>query len=109
MCSTRRCCGRAASTAASPSSRPTARGARRSCASTRAESDIQQLTQIARAMVGRWGMSDAIGAVAVAPSDGRGPFLPGAVEVSPHTQEMVDAEVRRIVETAHEQVLTLLR
>jgi cell division protease FtsH len=75
---------------------------------TGAESDIQQLTQIARAMVGRWGMSDAIGAVAVVPADGRAPFLPGAAEVSPHTQQMVDDEVRRIVERAHEQVLTLL-
>jgi cell division protease FtsH len=32
---------------------------------TGAESDIQNLTQIARSMVGRWGMSDAIGAIAV--------------------------------------------
>jgi cell division protease FtsH len=76
---------------------------------TGAESDIQQLTQIARAMVGRWGMSDAIGAVAVVPADGRGPFLPGVSEVSPHTQELIDEEVRRLVERAHEQVLTLLR
>ena len=36
---------------------------------TGAESDIQQLTQIARGMVGRWGMSDAIGPIAV--TDGR--------------------------------------
>ena len=28
---------------------------------TGAESDLQQLTQIARGMVGRWGMSDAVG------------------------------------------------
>ena len=44
---------------------------------TGAESDIQNLTQIARGMVGRWGMSDAIGAVAV--TDGRqdGALLPG--------------------------------
>ena len=37
---------------------------------TGAESDIQQLTEIARQMVGRWGMSDAIGLVAVLPADG---------------------------------------
>ena len=36
---------------------------------TGAESDIQNLTQIARGMVGRWGMSDAIGPIAV--TDGR--------------------------------------
>src|SRR5207237_8659669 len=45
---------------------------------TGAESDIQQLTEIARQMVGRWGMSTKIGPVAVTPVDGRGPFLPGA-------------------------------
>ena len=42
-----------------------------------AESDIQQLTQIARQMVGRWGMSEAIGPIAVLPADGQGPLLPG--------------------------------
>src|SRR5215217_1190141 len=35
---------------------------------TGAESDIQQLTQIARGMVGRWGMSEAVGPVTVASS-----------------------------------------
>src|SRR2546421_8061602 len=44
---------------------------------TGAESDIQHLTQIARSMVGRWGMSPAIGPIAVIPMDGMGPFLPG--------------------------------
>jgi cell division protease FtsH len=77
--------------------------------STGAESDIQQLTEIARLMVGRWGMSSAIGPVAVIPRDGAGPLLPGAAEVSPHTQQLVDEEVRRIVEEAHEQVVTLLQ
>ncbi|HEX4435722.1 MAG TPA: ATP-dependent zinc metalloprotease FtsH [Solirubrobacteraceae bacterium] len=75
---------------------------------TGAESDIQQLTQIARAMVGRWGMSTALGPIAVLPADGDGPWLPGASETSEHTQQMVDEETRRIVETAHEQVTALL-
>jgi cell division protease FtsH len=34
---------------------------------TGAEADIRQLTMIARQMVGRWGMSNAIGLVAVPP------------------------------------------
>ena len=76
---------------------------------TGAESDIQQLTEIARHMVGRWGMSQAVGPLAVIPTDGRGPLLPGASEVSEHTQQLIDEEVRRIVEEAHEQVLSLLR
>jgi cell division protease FtsH len=76
---------------------------------TGAESDIQQLTEIARHMVGRWGMSNKLGPLAVIPVDGRGPLLPGASEVSEHTQQLIDEEVRRIVEEAHEQVVALLR
>jgi cell division protease FtsH len=76
---------------------------------TGAESDIQQLTEIARHMVGRWGMSDAVGPLAVIPADGRSPLLPGASEVSEHTQQLIDEEVRRIVEEARQQVLALLR
>ncbi len=44
---------------------------------TGAESDIQHLTRIARHMVGRWGMSPAIGPIAVIPMDGMSPLLPG--------------------------------
>jgi cell division protease FtsH len=76
---------------------------------TGAESDIQQLTRIARSMVGRWGMSRAIGPIAVLPIDGVNPLLPGASETSEATQRMVDDEVRRIVEAAHREVTELLR
>jgi ATP-dependent Zn protease len=51
--------------------------------STGAESDIAYLTQIARQMVGRWGMSDKLGPVAVLASDGDGPVLPGTSQTSP--------------------------
>jgi cell division protease FtsH len=77
--------------------------------STGAESDIAQLTEIARQMVGRWGMSPAIGPVAVIPRDGSGPFLPAGSEVSPDTQRLVDDEVRRIVDESHKEVLALLK
>jgi cell division protease FtsH len=76
--------------------------------STGAESDIQQLTALARQMVGRWGMSDALGPVSVIPRDAIGPFLPGAAEVAPETQKIVDDEVRRIVGEAHAEVVALL-
>src|SRR5579862_4032143 len=75
---------------------------------TGAESDIQQLTQIARQMVGRWGMSSKIGAIAVIPSDGQGPLLPGVSDVSPETQQLIDEEVRKLVDAAHDEVLALL-
>jgi cell division protease FtsH len=75
---------------------------------TGAESDIEQLTGIARAMVGRWGMSRAIGPIAVLPSEARGPMLPGASETSPDTQRLIDQEVQRIVQESHQAVTTLL-
>jgi cell division protease FtsH len=77
--------------------------------STGAESDIQQLTELARQMVGRWGMSKSIGPIAVIPRDGAGPLLPGVAEVSPETQKLVDEEVRRIVDESHQEVIALLR
>jgi cell division protease FtsH len=76
---------------------------------TGAESDIQQVTQIARMMVGRWGMSDVIGPVAVLPRETIGPLLPGVSEASETTHRLVDEEVRRIVEEADAEVRDLLR
>jgi len=75
---------------------------------TGAESDIQQLTNIARQMVGRWGMSDKLGPVTLLAADGQGPLLPGASETSPRTQWVVDQEVQNLVETAHAAVTQLL-
>jgi cell division protease FtsH len=75
---------------------------------TGAESDLQQLTAIAGHMVGRWGMSPAIGPVTVVAQDGRSPFLPGAGAPSPQTQHLVDQEVRRIVDEAYDEVVALL-
>jgi cell division protease FtsH len=73
-----------------------------------AESDIRQLTEIAREMVGRWGMSDRIGPVAVLPDDGAGPLVPGAGAQSEDTQQTIDQEVRRLVDDAHADVTRML-
>jgi cell division protease FtsH len=75
---------------------------------TGAESDIQQLTQIARGMVGRWGMSDAIGPVAVADARQDGVLLPGQAPTSEATQRIVDEEVRRIIEEAEQDTIALI-
>ncbi|HEX2359558.1 MAG TPA: ATP-dependent zinc metalloprotease FtsH [Solirubrobacterales bacterium] len=75
---------------------------------TGAESDIQNLTQVARGMVGRWGMSDAIGPIAVSEGRQDGQLLPGASPVSEPTQELVDREVRRIVDEAERDVTSVL-
>ncbi len=76
--------------------------------STGAESDIDQVTTIARQMVGRWGMSDAIGFVRVLPSDGRGSFFGSSGESSEATQRVLDEEVHQLIETAHLDVTTAL-
>ena len=75
---------------------------------TGAESDIQNLTAIARSMVARWGMSDEIGPVAVAEGQQDGFFLPGAAPASPATQQRVDDETRRIIDEAEDEVTDLL-
>jgi cell division protease FtsH len=72
---------------------------------TGAEGDIAQVTGLVRQMVGRWGMNRAIGMVAVLPRDAGNPW--GDL-TSPRTLELLDEEVRRTVETAYDEVMTLL-
>jgi cell division protease FtsH len=72
---------------------------------TGAEGDIAQVTALVRHMVGRWGMSSAIGMVAVLPSGGANPW---SELTSPRTLELLDEEVRRTVEAAYDEVVALL-
>jgi cell division protease FtsH len=75
-------------------------------ATTGAEGDLEQVSQIARQMVGRWGMSDAIGPMSVLPADGEGPFAQGAVAES--TRQLIDTEARRIVEQCYVHAVSTL-
>ena len=77
---------------------------------TGAESDLEQVTRIARMMVGRWGMSDAIGPVSVLPGPQDEPTLfPGAPgTASEETRKRVDDEVRRIVDECEQEAIRLL-
>jgi cell division protease FtsH len=75
---------------------------------TGAESDIQQVTRLARGMVERWGMSEKVGFLTVAPQNGQSPLLPGAEPVSQATQELIDGEVRRIVDEEMDATAELL-
>ncbi len=75
---------------------------------TGAESDIEQVTSIARQMVGRWGMSEAIGFVNVLPADGRGAFFGAGSETSESTQRVLDQEVRELIDAAHREVTSAL-
>ena len=75
---------------------------------TGAESDLDQVSRIARQMVGRWGMSPAVGPVTVLPPPGQeSPF--GLDGVSPATKELVDQEVRRIVDDCYAEAVSSLR
>ncbi|HXR91451.1 MAG TPA: ATP-dependent zinc metalloprotease FtsH [Steroidobacteraceae bacterium] len=78
---------------------------------TGAESDIEQATSLARNMVTRWGMSDKLGMVQLAPRENR--YLPGSMGVerpiSEATARAIDEEVRAIIGESHEQALRLLR
>jgi cell division protease FtsH len=60
-------------------------------------------------MVGRFGMSDAIGFLSVLPQDGDGsPLMPGVSEVSERTRQRIDDEMRRIVGGAHDEAVQVL-
>jgi cell division protease FtsH len=76
---------------------------------TGAENDLQQVTEIVRQMVLRWGMSEKLGPISfVAPHD---EGLPPAFQQQPYsdaTSELIDAEVRRIVEECHREADRLL-
>ena len=77
---------------------------------TGAESDLEQITKIARQMVGRWGMSKAVGLVSVLPAQDEPQYFPGADGgPSEATRELVDAEVRRIVDDCYAAALERLR
>jgi cell division protease FtsH len=75
---------------------------------TGAESDIQNLTRIARGMVARWGMSEELGPLAIADGPQDGFLLPGSTPASPATLERLDVETRRIVDAAEDEVTGLL-
>jgi cell division protease FtsH len=78
---------------------------------TGAESDLEQVTRIARMMVGRWGMSEKVGMVSVLPGPQDEPTLfPGQGPGGPseETRQLIDSEVRRIVEECYAEALTTL-
>jgi cell division protease FtsH len=82
---------------------------------TGAENDLQQATELARQMVTRWGMSEQVGPVTLAPREN--PFLGGmdALGVSgprPYseaTAELVDTEMKRILRECYAEGLHVLQ
>jgi cell division protease FtsH len=76
---------------------------------TGAESDIEQATNLARSMVTRWGMSEKLGMVQLAPREN--PYLGGYGGSKPFSEEtarVIDTEVLRIIDESHDQAKSLL-
>jgi cell division protease FtsH len=79
---------------------------------TGAESDIEQATALARRMVTRWGMSERIGMVQLAPREN--PYLSGpegyggSKPFSEETAVAIDDEVRKIIGDSHDEARRLL-
>jgi cell division protease FtsH len=76
-----------------------------SVVTTGAESDLENVTRIARAMVGRWGMSERIGTLSVLPAEGD----PRSAGISDGLLNVVDEEVRRIVDGCYAEARRSLR
>ena len=76
---------------------------------TGASNDIEKATQIARAMVTQYGMSDKFGMVALGQQRSR--YLGGGAELtcSEGTAQEVDAEVQALVEEGHTQAMETLK
>ncbi|MFB0972716.1 MAG: cell division protein FtsH, partial [Neofamilia sp.] len=74
-----------------------------------ASNDIQQATKIARAMITQYGMTDEIGMVNI--ESQVNPYLGGdtVMNASDKTARIVDEEVKRIVEKAHETAINILK
>jgi cell division protease FtsH len=72
---------------------------------TGAESDLEMVTRIAKAMVGRWGMSERIGTLSVLPAEGD----PRMAGISDGLLDAVDEEVRRITDECYAEARRLLR
>ena len=76
-----------------------------------AASDIEQATKLARAMVTQWGFSDQLGHVAYGENQ-QEVFLGHSVaqqkNVSEETAQIIDAEVRRLIEEAHDTARKVL-
>jgi len=79
---------------------------------TGASNDYERANAMARNLVSKWGMSEALGPLVVGDSDGE-PFLGRSIQrsstVSEDTLRRVDEEVRRILEQEYDRARTLLQ
>ncbi|MDX2485219.1 MAG: ATP-dependent zinc metalloprotease FtsH [Pseudodonghicola sp.] len=70
--------------------------------------DIQQASQLARAMILRWGMSDKIGNIDYAEAHEGYSGSTGGFSVSAHTKELIEDEVRDFIQAGYERAVGIL-
>ncbi|MEY8841392.1 cell division protein FtsH, partial [Cribrihabitans sp. XS_ASV171] len=71
--------------------------------------DIMQASQLARAMVLRWGMSDKVGNIDYAEAhEGYSGQTPG-FSVSAHTKEMIEEEVKRFIQEGYDRAFAIIQ
>ncbi|WP_192965734.1 ATP-dependent zinc metalloprotease FtsH [Phycobacter azelaicus] len=70
--------------------------------------DIQQASQLARAMVMRWGMSDKVGNIDYAEAHEGYSGNTAGFSVSAHTKEMIEDEVRSFIQNGYERAYKIL-
>ena len=78
---------------------------------TGAANDIERATGIARAMVTEWGMSDELGPLKLGEQQGEvflGRDLGHQANYSDEVATRIDAEVRRLIDTAHTEARSIL-
>ncbi|MCX4742816.1 ATP-dependent zinc metalloprotease FtsH [Streptomyces antibioticus] len=73
---------------------------------TGAENDLEQVSNIARGMVARWGMSPRVGRLSALPSDAQQAY---GLSAAPATLDAIDHEMRRIVDECYEEACRKLR
>jgi len=79
---------------------------------TGAASDIQKATAIARRYVTQWGLSDAIGPILVGDNEQElflGREIQHRREVSEQTAQLVDAEVKRVIDRSYQRAKETLQ
>jgi cell division protease FtsH len=73
---------------------------------TGSESDLEQVTRIARGMVGRWGMSEQVGRLSALPGDAQQAY---GLAAAPGTLDAIDDEMRRVVDECYAEAVRKLR
>ncbi|MDR3082820.1 MAG: ATP-dependent zinc metalloprotease FtsH, partial [Streptomyces sp.] len=73
---------------------------------TGSESDLEQVTNIARGMVARWGMSERVGRLSALPNDTQQTY---GLAAAPQTLDVIEDEMRRIVDDCYEEACRKLR